>query len=48
MAQQFEFNCPICRAETEVDAEVRTLLLNQGCWMCGESVDRDAFSRVVD
>ncbi|WP_438267800.1 DUF7560 family zinc ribbon protein [Halomarina pelagica] len=45
---KFEFSCHRCDVRTVVDVDVRELILDGGCVVCGVDVTVDAFSRTVE
>lgn len=44
VSRQFVFTCPECALETDVDGDIRTELLEEGCLLCHASVTVEAFS----
>ena len=42
--QEYDFVCPECAHEIEVNASMREALIANGCVICGASVSADAFS----
>jgi hypothetical protein len=44
MAGTFVFDCPACRSEMRVDADVREEMLTDGCVLCRAPVTDDAFA----
>jgi hypothetical protein len=44
-AATFEFDCPACRSEMRVDADVREEILADGCVLCRTPVTDEAFAR---
>jgi len=46
VSRQFTFDCPECSVETQVDEDVRTAILEDGCVLCRTSVGPGAFSGV--
>jgi hypothetical protein len=45
MANQFVFDCAACDVETAVDSDIRAELLDEGCVLCGATVEADDFTR---
>jgi transcription elongation factor Elf1 len=43
MSRKFVFDCPACGVESVVDADIRAEVVEEGCVMCQEPVDTDAF-----
>lgn len=41
----FTFACPECGEELEVNEGMRTALLNNGCVICGATLNEEAFSQ---
>lgn len=41
---EFDFVCPECAHEIEVNASMREALIANGCVLCGAAVTADAFS----
>ena len=42
--QEFDFVCPECAHEIEVNASMREALIANGCVICGAAVTTEAFS----
>lgn len=43
-AEEYDFVCPECRQEIEVNAPMRDALIANGCVVCGAPVSDEAFS----
>lgn len=43
-AEAYEFVCPDCHHEIEVDASMKETLLDSGCIVCGAVISESAFS----
>lgn len=43
-AEEYDFVCPECGQEIEVNASMREALLANGCVICGADLSADAFS----
>lgn len=42
--EAYDFVCPECENEIEVDASMRDALITNGCVICGADVSPSAFS----
>jgi rRNA maturation protein Nop10 len=47
VTDQYTLRCPTCGEEAVVDAHVRTLLLREGCVVCGGTLTPDSFEAHV-
>ena len=46
VSDEYIFDCPECSAEMDVDGNIRTLILEDGCVLCEAGVEEDRFSRL--
>jgi hypothetical protein len=47
MAHRYVFDCPSCRTEMHVDADIRAEMLADGCVLCRTPVTTDDFTESV-
>ncbi|UVE51624.1 zinc ribbon domain-containing protein [Haloferax larsenii] len=45
--QEYEFTCPECGQQFEVNGGMRDALLERGCPVCAATVPNDAFSAAM-